>query len=108
MNQIKFSHKYPKLHKQNKATLLDVRIVSYFSLSEDLIDYDTHWIENRDEGWYPLPHTNLIHLTFLGESLIPFCTIRRHTVQKFAYYKSKIGDEFEVVLTSTTDSSKES
>ena len=96
MNQIKFSHNYPKLWNQNKATLLDVRIESFFNLKNDLIVYDT---KTETGEFYPLPHTNLIHLTFIGDKLIPFCTIRRHTNQKFSYYKNLIGKEFEIVLT---------
>ena len=106
MNQIKFSHIYPKLWGQKKAKLLDVRIVSFFSLHSDLLNYDTRWNDGNEVGKYPLPHDNLIHLTFLGENLIPFCTIRRHTNQKYSYYKSKIGEEFEVVLTSTKPSAE--
>ena len=109
MNQIKFSHNYPKLHNQNKATLLDVRIISYYHLHSDLIDYDTRYhfnerkdhhgtIQDYDEGYYQLPKTNLIHLTFIGNKLIPFCTLRRHTTQKFSYYKNKIGEEFSIVI----------
>lgn len=95
MNQIKFSHNYPKLHNQNKATLLDVRIISYYHLHSDLIEYDT---KNSKGEYYPLPKTNLIHLTFIGNKLIPFCTLRRHTTQKFSYYKNKIGEEFIINL----------
>ena len=101
MNKIKFSHNYPKLWKQTKATLLDVRIVSYFSLHKDLIEYDTVYTEKGKEGYqhYPLPKTNLIQLVFVGNKLIPFCTIRRHTVRKFSYYKALLGEDFDIVIT---------
>ena len=102
MNKIKFSHKYPKLHEQIQAELLRVTIVSYHHLHKDLIEYDTHWVEKGDEGWYPLPKTNLLHLTFVGDKGIPFCTIRKHTTQKFGYYKHKIGEKFEIEISSQT------
>ena len=118
MNKIKFSHKYPKLHGQKQAELLRVVIVSYYHLHKDLIEYDTKYIFNErkdhhgttqdyEEGYYPLPKTNLLHLTFVGDKGIPFCTIRRHTVQKFSYYKRLVGEKFEIVNTAYTEQTKE-
>lgn len=91
MKTIKFSSNYPKLHNQKEATLLNCEIVSFFQLHEDLIEYDT---KNSNGEYYPLPKTDLIHLTFLGDKLIPFCTIRRYTIEKYSYYKNLVGKRF--------------
>ncbi len=106
MNKIKFSHDYPKLHGQKEAELLRVVIVSYYHLHKDLIEYDTKYIlpdysPDLQGGvcHYQLPKTNLLHLTFVGDKGIPFCTIRRHTVQKFSYYKRLVGKKFDIVNT---------
>jgi len=100
MNQIKFSHKYPKLWSQKSATLLLVKTINHTEVTEKLSDYDT--IYSDDEmgiKQYPLPKTMLIHLTFLGNENIPFCTMRRYTLRKYEYYKSLVGEEFKITMT---------
>jgi len=96
MNQIKFSKEYRKLHRQKFATLLKVTQLGYPQLHADLIEYDTRAL---DGSYYPLPKTMLLHLTFLGDKEIPFCTIRRHTTKKWGYYKSLEGQEFKIIRT---------
>ena len=93
-HRIKFLSNYPKLHNQEEAKLLSVRIVSFFDLDNDLIEYDT---QKSDGSYYTLPKTTLLHLTFLGDKLIPFCTLRRYTIEKYRYYKSLIGKTFKIV-----------
>ncbi len=98
MANIKFSHRYPKLWGQKRAELLDVRIVSYYNLKENMIEYDTNYDDNGSLEHYELPKTNLILLTFRGEDLIPFTTLRRHTVEKFKYYKDLEGEWFDIIV----------
>lgn len=109
---IKFSHNYPKLHGQKQAMLLHVLETRRDNLNAELIEYDTafdvkHKVETIvgictqtviGEGRYELPKGNLIHLTFLGDKMIPFCTIRRWTPEKLEYYKKNIGNIFMVVI----------
>ena len=112
--QIKFSHNYPKLWHQKKAELLAVRIIDAqaVQINQDLIEYDTGFETVDDfmdiqKDYYQLPKQGkLIQLIFIGDKDIPFCTLRRHTEQKYQYYFSCIGEVFEVVLTSTTDSAE--
>lgn len=97
MNQIKFSHEYPKLWGQRTATLLEVKLVYKEILHKDLLEYDTTYSEGIERKHYPLPSGALIHLTFLGEKNIPFCTMRSYNSEKLDYYGALIGDEFEIV-----------
>jgi hypothetical protein len=97
-NIIKFSHSYPKLHNQEYARLLDVFEIDDTDLNDELKIYDTHWIEEGEEGFYELPKGKLIQLIFYGELRIPFCTIRRFTQEKLKYYKSKIGESFKIEI----------
>ena len=95
MLKINFSHIYPKLWGQTKATLLDIRILDAqaVQMNKDLIEYDT----NTD--YYPLPtEGKLIQLIFIGNKDIPFCTLRRYTPEKIRYYTKNINELFEVVI----------
>ena len=96
MNAIKFSHDYPKLHGQTSATLLAVLPLRIDrDTPRELLEYDTKY----DGGYFPLPTGDYIQLVFLGNLRIPFCTIRRAWPQsKVDYYKSKIGEQFEVMI----------
>ena len=95
MNQIKFSHNYPKLWGQTEATLIQVRLLDYKFLNKDLIEYDTKTIDNT---YYKLPNGLLIQLIFYGNKRIPFCTIRSFSKEKEKYYTSKIGYNFEIII----------
>jgi len=96
MNQIKFSHNYPKLWNQQLAVLESVKkLVAGSTLHPDLIEYDT---KTSGGKYYKLPQTGfLIQLIFWGNKGIPFCTLRRHTPRKEEYYRSKIGQRFELI-----------
>jgi len=108
MTQIKFSHEYPKLWKQNTAELLLVRLLNAASVHTDLKEYDTKYVTNVrtdhhgnvqdvDEDYYLLPTTGkLIQLVFIGDKHIPFCTLRRYTPDKFTYYNGMIGRQFSI------------
>jgi len=95
-NVIKFSDDYPKLWGQKVARLVHVYILSYYDMHPDLVEYDT---KTADGKYYPLPKTTLIQLVFVGDKQIPFCTIRRHTKEKYGYYLSKLNKEFLVEVT---------
>ena len=108
MNQIKFSHKYPKLWNQKQAELISVRLLDAERINDDLRAYDTFYDGNSVDDWgnYEIPNKGLLlQLLFYGDKQIPFCTIRRYTTEKEKYYQSKIGQIFEIVLTSTADNS---
>ena len=96
MSVIKFSHDYPKLHGQTSAELLAVRPIRIDkNTPKELLEYDTKY----DGGYYKLATGDYIQLIFLGNLRIPFCTIRRaYPPSKVEYYKSKIGERFEVMV----------
>lgn len=105
MPSIKFSHQYPKLHNQTTAQLLAIRILAAQSVNRNksLIEYDTKFfdLKNNGYGYYELPQIgSLIQLIFVGDKEIPFCTLRRWTPDKVAYYKSLIGTTFKIEITS--------
>ena len=94
MKTIRFSHNYPKLHKQTTATLLAVIPIRIDrNTPRELIEYDTKF----DGGYFPLPTGDYIQLVFIGNLHIPFCTIRKAwPPQKVEYYKSAIGYDFAI------------
>jgi len=118
MNRIKFSHNYPKLHGQIVAQLLKVEVHDRKELNEEFVEYDTVYkypvfrhieghgdIEYVGENHYPLPKGKLLVLVFLGDKLIPFTTGRRwtplrkgETQTKEEWYRSRIGELFEIVI----------
>lgn len=97
MNTIFFSHKYPKLHNQTKANLINIKVLDYNELHKDLIEYDTSYESDGKKDYYPLPRTKLIQLVFLGNKGIPFCTIRRYTETKYSYYLDQLREEFKII-----------
>lgn len=107
MNKIKFSHRYYKLsygEDQIKfAELLQVFKCHYKDLGKRFIELDTlYWEKGADysnPSYYKLPENELIILLFrnvLRETM--FTTIRRYTPRKYEYYKSKMGEIFEVEI----------
>ncbi len=97
MNVIKFSHNYPKLWGQKTARLISVELIfpTEFPLNQDLIDYDT---KTKEGEYYPLPKNEYLQLIFLGNKKIPFCTIRRYTLEKRNYYVNKTRQEFKIEI----------
>jgi len=93
---IKFNKEYKKLHGQTEAILLNVRTIHFNDLPEKFIEYDTKAI---DGSYYELPNTILLHLTFLGNDLIPFCTLRAYTQEKEQFYKNNIYNIFKIERT---------
>lgn len=101
MNKITFSHKYYKIPNYvTCATLCFITKTTIQELSKTFLDYDTVFITEGGVGHYDLSNLkDVIILTFLpgsGNSL--FTTIRRWTPQKEEYYRSKIGQLFEIVI----------
>lgn len=106
MNKIKFSKIYPKLWGQTQAKLIAVEDITIDeNTDKDLIEYDT---KASDGSYYKLNKGKYIQLIFLGNKNIPFCTIRskygasapflRDYIDKTEYYKSKIGEMFDIVF----------
>ena len=82
------------------AKLLSVKIENRKKLDPGLVEYDTIYYDgplNDNEEYYPLPNGLLLVLTFTGEKLIPFTTIRRATAKKQEYYERNIGQWFDIV-----------
>jgi hypothetical protein len=102
-NKITFSHNYPKLWGQKSAELLAVRELKFpEDKNKDLIFYDTQYAKKYGIDYYPLRNGDYIQLIFIGDKHIPFCTLRpkysRWQTDKLAYYKSKIGQEFNIII----------
>jgi len=113
MNKIKFSHQYTKLGTivdGDKALLCGVFNVNLEDLPKQLIGYDTFYVDGSKRGHYPLPKKGkYLLLLFLFHAVAPdgepmygistlFTTLRRWTPRKEEYYKSKVGEYFEVVI----------
>jgi hypothetical protein len=113
VNKITFSHNYPKLWEQKTATLLAVRELNFpADKNEDLIMYDTSYYTTdppytgcgaySPPNYYKLRNGPYIQLIFIGDKHIPFCTLRPKyngwCKDRLGYYKSKIGQVFNVVI----------
>lgn len=97
MNQIKFSYEYWKLGElqhRDMVTLMQAFVADKKDLSQVFIEYDTHKVKG---GFYPLPNGKLIVLLFGGSETV-FTTIRRWTPEKEKYYKSSMGELFEIII----------
>lgn len=97
--QIKFSHKYPKLHNQTSARLVHIITRDRSELPDTFVEYDTVYNFGElydDTDHYPLPNGKYMILVFVGNEFIPFTTVRRWTEEKFRYYNNNIGNMFEV------------
>jgi hypothetical protein len=92
-NKINFSHDYHKLWGQKKAELVCVKKI-LAPVYSTLREYDTRTTAGT---YYELPQSGiLLHLTFIGDQGIPFCTLRRHTIEKERYYRNMIGQDFDI------------
>lgn len=102
MKTIKFSHDYPKLHRQTTAELLAVRPIRIDRDTPiELLNYDTAYFaeHNPFPQFYPLPTGNYLQLIFLGNLRIPFCTIRKAwPSSKVKYYTSAVGETFAIEI----------
>jgi hypothetical protein len=106
MMEIKFSHSYPKLHGQIRATLLSIIMSDRKNLNPELVHYDTLYLEPDGvfpcvEKHYPLPDGPLMILVFVGNKLIPFTTVRRWTAKIEEFYRQNINQVFDVKIMKT-------
>ena len=93
MPAIKFSHNYGKLWKQKTARLILVELIDASQFNEDLLEYDTRY----GDGRFYLPKVGqFLQLFFVGDKHIPFCTIRSFNPEKEKYYRSLIGQMYDV------------
>lgn len=116
MNKIKFSHKYYKLDViadnasggKHPVILLEVFSKHLEELHPSFIKYDTSYFDGKNIEEYKLPNKGLIVLLFKDYKGNLFTTVRprmkylQHantTVDKYNYYMSKRGEEFEIVFT---------
>jgi hypothetical protein len=102
MRTIKFSHKYYKMPEDvTNASLIQVFLCDRKDLSSDFIAYDTGY-ENEygDYNEYNLPKGKVMVLLLrsnTGKERL-WTTIRRWTPRKEEYYKSMVGEEFEISI----------
>ena len=95
MPEIKFSHQYPKLYAQTAATLLSVDVMPIKELCPEFIEYDASYGNGQH---YPLKSGTALVLTFSGNKMIPFTTVRPYGSGKWIWYKSLIGQDFKVIV----------
>ena len=96
MKSIKFSRVYRKFPPDDDpSVLLQVFTVDVKDLSPSFIDYDT---TTEDGDKYVLVKSGFVLVLLLYQSCNQhlWTTIRRHTPQKEAYYRSMIGKEFSM------------
>lgn len=101
LNTIKFSHNYGKLDGCNfsRSRLLAVQEVNLKDLPKDFIDYDTSYRIGFSHLNYGLKNGKYLLLIFWSGKL--FTTLRpAYPSRKVEYYKSKIGEEFEIKIMS--------
>lgn len=66
-------------------------------LTEKFVVYDTVYGLHEYEK-FPLPEGSYMVLTFSGDEMIPFTTVRRMGYEKHKYYTSNIGKDFKIVV----------
>jgi hypothetical protein len=96
---IKFSYHFPKLIGEDgypirAARLIEVLDVEISDLSEEFIQYDT------GHGLYRLPPRGaFLMLIFQKPGFVNlFTTIRRSTPEKRDYYRSQVGERFDLQI----------
>lgn len=101
---IKFSQHYEKLpHIFTNVVLLDVLRVKLEDLSSTFIKYDTSYIENGENQYYPLPSKGDYLLLLFHQPITNqlFTSIRPNVKNKYDYYKSNIGQKFYIEIIKT-------
>lgn len=99
---IKFIEEYPKLHGQKSAQLIHVRYLPKGEfIHPDFVEYDCR---KKSGEMYQLPIVNgfttepMLQLVFLGNKIIPFCTMRRWEEKKSTYYQGMLDKEFRIAI----------
>lgn len=96
MNIIFFDDNYLKLHNQTTAKLVAIESIKINNdKHKELLQYDTI---KSDGSYYPINNELYIQLIFIGDKHIPFCTLRKFGGYKWSYYKTKINEEFKIVI----------
>lgn len=99
---IRFSHKeYIKFNGidiDKPIKLLEVFPTHTNELSDTFKNYDTKYIIQGREYFYPLKDMPCIVLLFQDINGKLFTTIRSHSVNKRKYYNQHIGYEFKIKL----------
>lgn len=90
MAEISFNAKLSKMHNQGWGKLLAVDSLPFADLSEEFKAYDS---EGGKES-YPFGNSMVIVLTFQGQDLIPFTTVRSGSAASLVSYRQKIGQPF--------------
>lgn len=103
MNTIKFSHIYEKMPEYFEMTsLLAVFTADSKEFHEIFVKYDTLISILSNKGnveYYQLPKGKVLVLLFMtGSEPRLWTTIRRWTPEKEKYYRSKIGQDFEIEI----------
>ena len=90
MHEITFNARLPKMHNQGWGKLLAVDSLPFSDLSSEFKAIDS------DDGKesYPFGNSMVIILTFQGDHLIPFTTVRRGSAASLVSYRQKIGQPF--------------
>lgn len=109
MSNIKFSHTYEKMPKglfevpKAPTSLLAVFVDDTKNFCEFFVKYDTFYsikeIEKSETHnfFYPLPKGKVIVLLLITHNDL-WTTIRRWTPQKEAYYRGRVGTDFEIII----------
>jgi hypothetical protein len=97
---IKVSHPFSKLRYQTKARLVYMTVVDAESLHRDFIEYDSLYYPY---GFHPkysqIPSAGkVIVLYLIGNKMIPFSSIRKHTPEKELFYRSLLGKILTIVI----------
>jgi hypothetical protein len=97
---LKFCHEYTKLCGQKSAKLLSVEMLSKSDLSAEMVCIDTEYTESdgSTQHYNKLPNGLVLVLVFVGNKNIPFTTIRRCYDKKLQYYRSLVGQWFDIVV----------
>ena len=90
MHEITFNARLPKMHNQGWGKLLAVDSLPFSDLSPEFKVIDS---EDGKES-YPFGNSMVIILTFQGQDLIPFTTVRRGSAASLVSYRQKIGQPF--------------
>jgi hypothetical protein len=88
MHDITFVDKLSKMHNQGWGKLLAVDSLPFADLSPEFKTYDS------EEKEYGFGNSMVIVLTFQGQDLIPFTTVRRGSAASLVSYRQKIGQPY--------------
>ncbi len=101
MRKIKFSHVYDKhfgIDLEHPVKLIECESKNLEDFSNEFLEYDTTYFENREMLRYPLKKGRYLLLFFIDSKGMLFTTLRRETPSKLEYYMTSIGCDFELVI----------